>query len=303
MSLPGWYPDPARTPGRFRYWDGHTWSPVTTTNPADPPPSPPSAPAEPRRRRGPLIGVLAVALVLIIVAVFVVRAVIIGGAGVTEDPLPASTVSGFDDRSPTPTPTPTPPPSDSPTPTPSSASRPPLVACPVGEPDARQTYPADGRIHGGDLSFPAQPDWDLSRLSTGLSWAYDVNGQELRIQPDWFAMFAVGALSVVDGFEHPEQAAEAVMQCTATSNFYEGFTGRKDLHAKAMTVSGRPAWSVRAEIYVDTDRTTLPGDVVDVVVVDLGGPESLAMFWGAVPIGDEDLIAQLDQVIGELRAG
>ena len=52
-----------------------------------------------------------------------------------------------------------------------------------------------------------------------------------------------------------------------------------------------------------TDRTTLPGDVVDVVVVDLGGPESLAMFWGAVPIGDEDLIAQLDQVIGELRAG
>ena len=91
------------------------------------------------------------------------------------------------------------------------------------------------------------------------------------------------------------------MQCTATFEFTRPHQ-RKDLHAKALTISGRPAWSVRAEI-VDTDRTTLPGDVVDVVVVDLGGPESLAMFWGAVPIGDQDLIDQLDQVIGELSAG
>ena len=64
------------------------------------------------------------ALVLIIVAVFVVRAVITGGVGVTEEPLPTSTVSGFDDRSPTPTPTPTPPPSDSPDPTPSATTPP-----------------------------------------------------------------------------------------------------------------------------------------------------------------------------------
>lgn len=243
------------------------------------------------------------ALVLIIVAVFVVRAVITGGLGVTEEPLPTSTVSGFDDRSPTPTPTPTPPPSEASSPTPSATTPPPMVACPVGDPDARQTYPADGRIHGGDLSFPAQSGWEPSRLTSGLSWAYDVDGQLRTIQPEWFAMFAVGALSVVDGFEQPQQAAEAVMQCTATSDFYEGFTARKDVHAKAMTISGRPAWSVRAEIYVETPRTTLPGDVVDVVVVDLGGPESLAMFWGAVPIGDQDLIDQLDQVIGELSAG
>jgi hypothetical protein len=244
-----------------------------------------------------------VVLVLVIVAVFVVRAVVTGGVEVSEEPLPTPTASGFDDRSPTPSPSPTPPPSGASSPNPSATTPPPLVACPVGDPGARQTYPADGRIHGGDLSFPAQSGWQQSRLTSGLSWAYDVDGQVLTIQPEWFAMFAVGALSVVDGFEQPEQAAEAVMQCTATSTFYEGFTARKDLHAKAMTVSGRPAWSVRAEIYVDTKRTTLPGDVVDVVVVDLGGPESLAMFWGAVPIGDQDLIEQLDEVIGELRAG
>ena len=46
---------------------------------------------------------------------------------------------------------------------------------------------------------------------------------------------------------------------------------------------------------------TLPGDVVEVVVVDLGAPEALAMFWGAVPIGDEAMIAQLDQVVSQLQ--
>ena len=134
------------------------------------------------------------------------------------------------------------------TPSPSGSTPPPLVACPRGDPDARQPYPTDGRIHGGGLSFPEQPGWDPSRLRTGLTWAYDVNGQDKTIEPEWFAMFAVGALSVVDGFEVPAQAAESVMQCTATSDYYRGFTGRKDLHSKAVTVAGRPGWSIRAEI-------------------------------------------------------
>jgi hypothetical protein len=54
---------------------------------------------------------------------------------------------------------------------------------------------------------------------------------------------------------------------------------------------------------VDSDDTDLPGDVVEVVVVDLGAPEALAMFWGAVPIGDQAMISQLDQVVSQLQPG
>ena len=43
MPSPGWYPDPAGTPGRYRYWDGQAWSETTTTDPAATPP-PGSAP-------------------------------------------------------------------------------------------------------------------------------------------------------------------------------------------------------------------------------------------------------------------
>ena len=299
MATPGWYADPARTPGRFRYWDGRSWSPVTTGNPADPPPSGTSQPRG--RRPGPLIALVAALVVVVIIAVVAVRVVIGGDNEVTDEALPSSTVSGGDDSSPTPSPTPSDP--ATPTPSPSGSTPPPLVACPRGDPDARQPYPTDGRIHGGGLSFPEQPGWDPSRLRTGLTWAYDVNGQDKTIEPEWFAMFAVGALSVVDGFEVPAQAAESVMQCTATSDYYRGFTGRSDLHSKAVTVAGRPGWSIRAEIHVDSEFTELPGDVVEVVVVDFGAPEALAMFWGAVPIGDAAMISQLDHVISQLQAG
>jgi len=82
-GLPGWYPDPAGTPGRFRYWDGSHWSTTTTTSdPRQLPPVEPTQvvstpPAEggsagkgsQKRRLTVIIGVLAVALTTVVAAV------------------------------------------------------------------------------------------------------------------------------------------------------------------------------------------------------------------------------------------
>jgi hypothetical protein len=306
--MPGWYPDPARAPGRFRYWDGSNWSQVTTATPSDPPPGTSSGtgPGKGKRSWNRVIIVAAVVVVLAIVAIFAIRAIVGSNTIVDGGPLPTSTVSGGDDSSPSATPTPTPDspsPSPTPTPTPNSSTPPPMTACPVGNPEARQDHPTDGRIHGGGLSFPKQSDWTASKLKQGLTWAYDVDGQDKQIEKEWFAMFAVGALSVADGFEAPQQAAEGVMECTATSEYYEGFQSRRDVFSKPVTVAGHPGWEIRSEIRVQSSKTTLPGDVVDVLVVDLDSPESLAMFWGAVPIGDQALIRQLDTVVGNLAVG
>ena len=132
MSLPGWYPDPAGTPNRFRYWDGRGWSSDTTDNPAAAPVGaggqggsaptsggPGAPPADKGRRRfGPLILALVALVVLVLVGVFVVRGLFADRPIVDPGPLPSSTVSGWDDSSPT-----TPP--ETPTPTP-SVSEPPL---------------------------------------------------------------------------------------------------------------------------------------------------------------------------------
>ena len=207
--------------------------------------------------------------------------------------MPSSTTSGWDDSSPTEPPTPSPTASGSATPQ-------PVNSCPLGDPDARSVHPNDQRIHGGGLSFPRQGDYRPSVLRKAITWAYDVDGQDKTIQPEWFSVFVVGALRTADGFESPASAAEDVMQCSVTSVFYSGFVGRKDLFARPIRVDGKKGWALRSEIRVETPRTTLDGDVVEVIIVDLGRPESLAMFWAAVPIGDDKLLHQLDTIVAAL---
>ncbi|MDK9297683.1 DUF2510 domain-containing protein, partial [Propionibacterium freudenreichii] len=45
MPTPGWYPDPAGTPGLYRYWDGQAWTGATTNDPAATPAPGPQGPA------------------------------------------------------------------------------------------------------------------------------------------------------------------------------------------------------------------------------------------------------------------
>lgn len=296
MAAPGWYPDPGQAPGRFRYWDGTSWSATTSDSPSGLPPTDPAAGSRSPRRRGLLLAITALVLVLALAGVFVVR---FQADRDNVDPAPSTSVSGGDDSSPSASATP----SDSATPSPSpSPDQPSAEPCPVGNPTARQDHPVDGRVHGGGLSFPEQAGWETSTLDRGITWAYDVGGQQRAVESEWYAMYAVGALATFDGFEEPERAADTVMQCTASSSFYAGFVERRDLAAEPITVAGHQGWRIRSEIRVQTNQTTLPGDVVEVIVVDLDSPESLALFLGAVPIGDEQLAGQLDRVVSQLRA-
>lgn len=317
MSMPGWYPDPAGTPNRFRYWDGRAWAPDTTDNPNAAPPSPsrgaggpePRRPGHRRSHPGPLILALALVVVLVVAGILVFRGLVADRPIVDSGPLPSSTVSGWDDSSPTTEPeTPTPTPSQSrptptPTPTPEPTDELPVQPCPEGQPTARQDHPSDGRVHGGDLSFPKVSGWTDSS-GTSFSWAYDVQEQtKLAESPSWYSNLAVGALFTGDGFDEPRRAAELVMQCVITSGLYPHLTDRRDTWSKAVTVDGHPAWSVRADIEIDDPRLDATGDTVEVIVVDTGSPESLSMFIGAANIGDKPLQRALDTTISKLRVG
>ena len=299
MATAGWYPDPGGAPGRYRYWDGQGWSADTVGDPGRGAPASPGTPPDNRNRRraGPWIVLVTVLVVLAVVVTLVVRS----GSRNTADsgPLPTSSVSAGDDTSPSPSPSPSV--SASPTPTPSPPSAPP-VPCPGGNPRARQDHPVDGRIHGGGLSMPAQPGWASPGVQTdGFTWAYDVGETDTNVQPKWFAAYAVGALAVMDGFEAPKVAAELAMACTAGSDFYKNVTSRRDLTSRAVTVDGQPGWTLRSEIRVSNDETTFEGDVVQITVVDVDSPESLAFFWGCAPIGDTALVGRLDATAGQVR--
>jgi hypothetical protein len=314
MAQPGWYPDPAGSPNRFRYWDGRSWSNETTDDPAGARPVGAASSGgreSSRRRLGPLILVVTALLVVVLAGFFVVRGLTANRPIVDPGPLPSSTVSGWDDSSPTtepetPSPTPsasrpTPTPSQTRTPTPTPSPTEQLRACPEGQPTVRQDHPTDGRIHGGGLSFPEAKGWDSSS-GAEFSWAYDVGEQMIMAEsPNWYANLAVGALFTGDGFDEPRRSAELVMQCVITSGLYPKFTGREPVWSKKVTVDGRPGWSIRAEIRVDDPKLDTKGDTVEVIVVDTDSPESLSMFIGAVNIGDKALAATMDSTIEKLR--
>jgi hypothetical protein len=230
-----------------------------------------------------LILALAALVVLVLVGVLVLRGLFADRPTVDPGPLPSSTVSGWDDSSPTTepeTPTPTPSasvPSPTPTPVPTPTEEQPLQPCPKGQPLTRQDHPTDGRVHGGGLSFPEAKGWESSS-GFAYSWAYDVGSQvKLAESPNWYSDLTVGALFTGDGFDEPRRSAELVMQCMITSGLYKNLVGRENIWSKAVTVDGHPAWSIRADVLVDYPDLTTKGDTVEVIVVDTGSPESLAM--------------------------
>ena len=178
---------------------------------------------------------------------------------------------------------------------------PTLNPCTSDDPLARRKHPTDGRVHGGGLSIPAQRGWQTpGQQVSNFSWAHDVGESDGYVRPNWLAAYAVGAVSTAHGFESPRAAAEATMACTASLSFYRAVTSRRRLTSRSVRIGGRPGWVVRSQIRMPGLHAPFAGDVVEVVVVDLGSPGSLAFFWGSAPIGDGPLQRQLGRTVAGL---
>lgn len=320
MSQAGWYPDPGGREGHFRYWDGAHWSASTSTSPAGPPPSTASRPrqgAEPTRQgasgnapgqeppaggqdaspRGggrslllmTLIGVLAVAVIAAGVWALFIR-----DPGGDDDPLPPRPTRSAWDEVVTPTPTPTP------TPTGQSSAPSKSKLCPYTDLSLNDA-PPDGRRHGGGLSFadPGTPDWNHHILQM-VPWISDTGGVGKVITPIWFSMILVGQLDRTEFGDDPEQAAQQVMSCTASSGMYRGFSGRTDTKAEPMQVSGRDGFRIESDITVNDQGPNIPGDRVVVIALDTGDPTHLAVFMASATLGDAQTNGDVDAAIGSL---
>lgn len=252
-----------------------------------------------KNRRLPLIiGVGALALVLIIGATLAIRS---GVAEPVSGPLPSSTVSGWDDSSPIPSPSPTPTPSPSATPEDSpDASE---VACPQGDPADVASAPSEDRVRGGNLSFEKVDGYSAPGPKYGLSWFYDVGSQSQRTEPGWESWFAVGEVAAVDQFATPRQAALSSMQCVVNEGFFSNYSGRTDLRNEAITIDGNKGWITQAEIRVDNSTISVEGDVVTFIFVDDGRDDRMSGYCGIVPIDDKPRAEIAEAVQASLRVG
>lgn len=90
---------------------------------------------------------------------------------------------------------------------------------PAGRGGLRADHPQDGRGHGGNLSFPAEPTYRPTEAEARLSTAFDVAQQTLSVtsNPGWVSQLAVGKLlSESRSVEDPRTTAEGLGSCIVT---------------------------------------------------------------------------------------
>lgn len=257
MSTPGWYPDPGGQDAHFRYWDGAAWSPTTTTDPSQPPPGAagrgPGGATGPRRRT-PIGLVIAAVVGIVLIAVVVTLAVraigdrIVGG---TPGGQPTSEVCPTEDTH-----------SDSPAP-----------------------QPADGRVHGGVLSYPQLGSpWSAPQPEYQIPFGRDVQRQDIVIEedPTWLAGVFVGELLSGDGFFGPEQGSEIVMECVAGTFYGEGEVTYDVDRSEALTVDGHDAWVVESDFHFDVSGVEAKSELVIIVIIATG-EGTAGLFFASIP--------------------
>lgn len=215
VSIPGWYPDPAGQPNRFRYWFGEQWSEVTTEDPYLPPPPPPGAkpppqqeppterphepsqperPEQPEQLEQPLAGWgLGPDWVSmpdapaggdgggrkgLIALLAVILALLLIGAGVGGWLLTRGG-DGGDRSGSSRSEEPSAPQDPSATDDPSGRGTSPLSSCPPGDPVGPNRIRA-GRVAGGGLSFAAPKGYRPASLGnkSGFGWLSGLSGVE-----------------------------------------------------------------------------------------------------------------------------
>ncbi len=279
----------------YRYWDGTAWSPTLTSDPyaaagggqplsSRRPMANPYAGASGQQTQPPRSsGLKRVGWWLAILAI--VAGLVFGGLQVLRgfgiDPL-----------------------------NPSAPSNPTVDPCPPESliPETLKPAAADGRVHGGQLSYPklASP-WSEPEPDSRLPFGRDVSVQQITLQPNfdgkgnsWVASILVAELVAGDGFFSPQEGTELIAKC-AMSRFYgDAVVQRDDVRSQAVTVDGRDGWVIETHLSFDISGLNEKGETAIFEVVKISD-DSSSIYYASIPDSRPDLLTVARQVQGQLR--
>ncbi len=327
---PGWYPDPGGGQGLFRYWDGKAWSAATSPNPSAPPPSQglvgagtPQQGSQPygqggqpaqgqsaqpygqggqpaygqspygqdygssayanyqelEKKKSPIgwwIAGAALVIVIIVVAVLAIRAVTGGDTSTTGGPVTQPS---------------------------QDACPPPITA----SPEATASHPADGRVHGGPVSYPQLgAPWGAPQAENRVPFGSDVLSQLVPVETNydgkganWVASVLVGELQAGDGFFTPEQGSQIVVKCILGS-FYGDNPVNSDVKVNEKTIiDGHEAWLVESQLTFDIAGLETKGELLIVAIVSAGNRSGL--YYASIPDTVPELVQPARYALEQLQ--
>lgn len=161
------------------------------------------------------------------------------------------------------------------------------------------TISAGGLTAPSLLSHGYQLD---ARDGIAFSFLDELQMTSKTVAKNWISPVVVGALPKADGFSGVEATARNVLACISENpSLYRGATALDDVSGHSTKVDGHAAYSLIQNIRIKDAGITVPGDTVQVVVVDTGNPRSYGVFVMAVPIGNQSLTALMKSTAEQLR--
>jgi hypothetical protein len=262
-TAPGWYPDPGNQPGMYRYWDGAAWTEALSQTPAAPPPAEYMFAADlsqssAKQNAGPIIVIIVIAVVLALIIYFAVSLFRNDSTVVNDDPAANSTEE----------------------------------VCPK-EPESippHADHPADGRIHGGDISYPELPEpWGYpSQTEIRVPFGRDVTSQSITTESNyefgqsWVASVVIGELIAGDGFYTPEEGSKIVTKCILSTFYGDNSVTREDVRTEAYQLDGKDGWIVETNLSFSIPNLQATGEWVVIIIIQTS-LESSSIFYSSVP--------------------
>jgi hypothetical protein len=203
----------------------------------------------------------ALVIVIVVVAVLAIRAVTGGELGTTGGP------SGQ----------------------PSQDVCPPQITASPGAPTEPPSHPADGRVHGGPVSYPMLGSpWSAPQGENRVPFGTDVQTQVVLDQlnydgqgNNWIAQVVVAQLQAGDGFFTPEQGSQIVVKCILGA-FYGNNPVKSNVKVNnAITIDGHEAWLVESQLTYDIAGVRAKGEYLIVAIVSAGNGSGL--YYATVP--------------------
>lgn len=173
----------------------------------------------------------------------------------------------------------------------SAGSNPTTNPCPVNTQSlAPVNHTADGRVHGGLLSYPRLGSpWSAPMTDIRVPFGRDVAEQEVTIEPNydgqgnsWVASVLVAELAAGDGFFSPQEASQIVVKCLVGAFYGNAQVTRDDKVSKATTVGGKDAWLVETHLTFDIKGLKTKGETAIVLIVATS-TDSSSLFYASIP--------------------